>query len=291
MMAALLYLGCTVPVRNLNYELSARKVAAALGLTLVDDADLGCCGFPLKATDQRAALVLAARSLARAGARGLDLVPLCSACAGTLAEAAHLLDRDAGLREEVNRELAPLGETYEPGVEVRHFVRYLLEEVGLENLKKKVTHPLTGFSFAPHYGCHYLKPSEVTGRFDDPEDPRSIDLLLTATGAHVMRYARLKDCCGGGVLGADEELAGKLAGGKLTELNDTGVAALVVVCPFCNVMFEGQQKAIGKRLETKLKVPVVYLTQVLGLALGLAPDELGFKLNRSKPKELLEAFK
>ena len=170
-------------------------------------------------------------------------------------------------------------------------MRLLLEEVGLEAIREKVTRPLTGFKFAPHYGCHLLKPSEVTGGFDDPENPQSLARLIEATGATAMNYRSLKECCGGGVLGADEALAGRMSGTKLAELNQAGAAALVVVCPFCNVMYEGQQKSIAKRLDTKLKVPVVYLTQLLGLALGYSPDELGFKLNRAKPKDLIAAFK
>lgn len=288
---AVLYLGCTVPVRNLNYELSARKVAEALGVTLHDLPELGCCGFPLKASDQKAALVIAARALAQVGATGHPLVALCSACAGTLAEAAHLLDHDEQARQEVNQALEPLGLTYRPGVQVRHFVRFILEEVGLEEFQAKVTRPLEGHTFAPHYGCHYLKPSEVTGGFDDPENPRTLARIIEACGAESLDYASLKECCGGGVLGVDEDLAARMAGAKLQELNDAGISGLVVVCPFCNVMYEGQQKSIAKKLETKLKVPVVYLTQLMGLALGFDPGELGFKLNRAKPKSLLAEFK
>ena len=290
-MQALLFLGCTVPVRNLNYELSARKVAGLLGVELRDDPELGCCGYPLKGSDQEAALVIAARALAQAGKTGLPLVALCSACAGTLAEAEHLLAHDQDLRARVNQRLEPLGLDYQPGVVVRHLVRYLLEEVGLEAIQAKMTRSLEGFSFAPHYGCHYLKPSEITGGFDDPEDPQSLARLIQATGAQSVDYATLKECCGGGVLGADEELAGLMAGKKLSELDAAGVTALALICPFCNVMYEGQQKAIGKRMGTKLKVPVVYVTQLLGLAMGLAPDEVGLKLNRVKPKKLIAAFK
>ncbi len=290
-MQALLFLGCTVPVRNLNYELSARKVAGLLGVELKDDPELGCCGYPLKGSDQEAALVIAARALAQAGRTGLPLVALCSACAGTLAEAEHLLAHDQDLRARVNQRLEPLGLDYQPGVVVRHLVRYLLEEVGLEAIQAKMTRSLEGFSFAPHYGCHYLKPSEITGGFDDPEDPQSLARLIQATGAQAVDYATLKECCGGGVLGADEELAGLMAGKKLSELDAAGVTALALICPFCNVMYEGQQKAIGKRMGTKLKVPVVYVTQLLGLAMGLAPDEVGLKLNRVKPKKLIAAFK
>ncbi len=291
MMRASLFLGCTVPVRNLNYEVSARKVAAALGLELIDLPQQGCCGYPLKATNQEEALLIAARALAQAGAEGLPLVALCSACAGTLGEAAAHLDHDENLRGQVNARLKPLGLTYQPGVKVRHLARFLFEEVGLEGISAKVARPLSEFTFAPHYGCHYLKPSAALGGAEDPEAPHSLARLIEATGAKALNHRTLKDCCGGGVLGADEDLAGRLAGGKLTELTQAGVTAMVVVCPFCNVMFEGQQKAIAKKIGNELKVPVVYLTQVLGLALGMSPDELGFKLNRVKPKELLAAFK
>lgn len=174
---------------------------------------------------------------------------------------------------------------------MRHFARFLLEEVGLERIREKITRPLAEFTFAPHYGCHFLKPGQLSRGFDDPEDPQSLASLIEVCGAKSLNYRSLKDCCGGGVLGADEDLAGRLAGGKLVELTGAGVTALVVICPFCNVMFEGQQKGIAKRLEVEIKVPVVYLTQVLGLAMGLGPDELGSKMNRVKPKELLVAFK
>ncbi|MGD8562241.1 MAG: CoB--CoM heterodisulfide reductase iron-sulfur subunit B family protein [Desulfarculaceae bacterium] len=290
-MQALLFLGCTVPVRNLNYELSARQVAKALGIDLQDLPQGGCCGFPLKASDQKSALLIAARALAQAQPSGLPLVALCSACAGTLAEAAHHLDHDPQALTEVNAGLAPLGLTYRPGVKVRHFIRYLMEEVGLETIKGKFQRSLEGFTFAPHYGCHLLKPSEVTHGFDDPENPQTMARLIEATGARALEYRTLKECCGGGVLGADEDLAARMAGTKLSELNQAQVTALALACPFCNVMYEGQQKAIAKKLETKFKVPVVYLTQVLGLALGLDPDQLGFKLNRVKPKDLIQAFK
>lgn len=290
-MKALMFLGCTVPVRNLNYELSARKVAEVLGVELQDLDDLGCCGYPLKGSDQYKALVMAARALAQAKQTGLPLVALCSACAGTLAEAEHQLAHNAELRDKVNQELKPLGLEYQPGVKVRHFIRFIIEEVGLEAIQAKVTKKLDGFRFAPHYGCHYLKPSEITGGFDDPEDPQSLARLIQLTGAESVDYASMKECCGGGVLGADEDLASLMAGKKLSELNEAGVNGMALICPFCNVMYEGQQKAIGKKLDTKLKVPVVYVTQLLGLAMGLQPDEVGLKLNRVKPKELLAAFK
>jgi len=285
-----LFLGCTVPVRNLNYEVSVRRTAARLGLNLKDLPDFGCCGFPLKSLDTQHALVLTARNLALAQAAGHDIVAVCSACAATLAEAEHLLAGDPRLAEKVNGELARINLTYQGGVKVRHYTRLLYEEVGLDRIRAAVTRPLTGFRFAPHYGCHYLKPSAIMDHFDSPEEPRSLAELIEALGAEAVDYPGLKDCCGGGVLGVNEDLAQGLAFAKLDQLSRLDVAGLVVICPFCNIMFEGQQKAVAKKHEVQLKVPVFFYPQLLGLALGFSPDELGFKLNRIKNKDLLKAM-
>ncbi|MBI5569175.1 MAG: hypothetical protein HY914_04435 [Desulfomonile tiedjei] len=286
-MEALLYLGCTVPVRNLNYEVSARLTAERLGITFRDHEDFGCCGYPLKSLDVRDTLAIAARNLAIAEREGLEICALCNACAGTLAEAAHVLDHHPELKEEVNLRLAPLGLKYEGPVRVRHYMRVLWEEVGVEAIQRAVTRPLNGVLVAPHYGCHYLKPSELTKGFDSPDVPKTLSGLIAATGAQVADYSSLKECCGGGVLGVSEDVANALAAIKLADVAGTGAHALVLVCPFCNVMYEGQQKKIAKAIGLDRKVPVVYYPQVLGLALGLSSEELGFKLNRVKPSELL----
>jgi heterodisulfide reductase subunit B2 len=289
-MEALLFLGCTVPVRNLNYELSARLTAKRLGITLHDHEAFGCCGFPVKSLNTRDTLTICARNLALAEQRGMEICALCNSCAGTLAEAAHVLDHHPDLRAEINQRLEPLGLHYEGPVRVRSYMRLLWEEISPEGIKSAVTRPLSGVSLAPHYGCHYLKPSELTVGFDCPDVPKTLGELILATGATVVDYPSLKECCGGGVLGASEEVANALARIKLEDVAKTSAQALVLVCPFCNVMYEGQQKKIGKAAGVDLKVPVVYYPQVLGLALGFSPDELGFKLNRVKPTALLKVL-
>jgi heterodisulfide reductase subunit B2 len=282
------FLGCTVPVRNLNYELASRRVAERLELELVDLEDFQCCGFPLKSISFIDSLVVAARNLALAEQAGLPVCTLCSACGGSLSEAHHLLEHKPELKARVNERLRVLGLEYKGSSEVKHFVRVLYEEVGLEKIAEKITRPLTGFSFAPHYGCHYIKPAEATGGLDPVEDPVTLTRLIEVTGASATVYPSLLQCCGGGVLGAKEDLANTLAGEKLWELNQLGTTGLVVICPFCNVMFEGQQKKIEKKLDQKLKVPVLYYPQLLGLAMGFTPDQMGFKLNRVKDKEFLK---
>ena len=287
-MEALLYLGCTVPVRNLNYELSARLTAKALGITLHDHEMFGCCGFPLKSLKAEDTLAIAARNLAVAEKEGMEICALCNACAGTLTETAHVLEHHPELKDKVNTRLEPLGLRYEGPVRVRHFMRLLWEEVGLDKIGSLVTRPLQDVILAPHYGCHYLKPAELTVGFDSPEVPKTMTELIAVTGAHAVDYPSLKDCCGGGVLGMSEDVANAMARTKLEDVARTDAHALVLVCPFCNVMYEGQQKKIAKEAGLDLKVPVVYYPQILGLALGMSSKDLGFKLNRVKPKELLK---
>lgn len=287
-MEALLYLGCTVPVRNLNYELSARLIAQALGITLHDHEAFGCCGFPLKSLKAEDTLVLAARNLALAEKKGMEICALCNACAGTLTETAHVLDHHPEVKERVNKRLEAVGLRYEGPVRVRHFMRLLWEEVGVDGIRSMIKRPLTDVRLAPHYGCHYLKPSELTVGFDSPDVPKTMAELISVTGAESVDYPSLKDCCGGGVLGMSEHVANSMAAKKLEDVARSGAHALVLVCPFCNVMYEGQQKKIAKSVGLDQKVPVVYYPQVLGLALGMSSKELGFKLNRVKPKKLLK---
>lgn len=285
------YLGCTVPVRAMNYEMAARKVAERLGIELVDVDGFSCCGFPAKPLDWQAGLLMAARNLALAEAQGLDVLTLCSACTGTLTEADHRLKEDAELRAWANEQLAEMGRTYKGTVRVRHFARMLYEKVGVEALQEAVTVPLADFGFAPHYGCHYLKPSHLYDGFDDPENPQSLDRLIKAAGAGVVRYEDGGQCCGGGILGFDEETALLVTKQKLDHVVAAGADAMVLICPFCAIMYEANQRRVERLYETSYKLPVLYYPQILGLAMGFSPEEMGLKLNRVKPRELLKALR
>ncbi len=281
-----LFLGCTVPVRGMNYEIAARKVAERIGLHLVDVDEFTCCGFPVKAVDVETSFLMAARNLALAENRGLDICTLCSACTSTLTEVNKVLKEDEELREIINEKLGNI--RYNGNIEVKHFARILYEDLGICELKNFIVEPLEGFRFAPHYGCHYLKPSEVYEEFDNPEAPVSLDELIMVTGAESVDYTTLKNCCGGGILGIDENVALKMSAKKLMELKDKDIDGLISICPFCSIMYEGNQKKIEKMENAEIGIPVFYYPQILGLALGIPADELGFKLNRVKPKAFLE---
>ena len=284
-----LFLGCTVPVRALNYEISARKVAEKLGLHLSDVPDFSCCGYPIKSVHRYAYLLMAARNFALAEKKGLPLCTLCSACCSSLTEANHEIQEDEELRKRINKDLFEwVGLRYGGGIRVTHFIRVLDQEVGRKRISEQVRADLSSLRVAPHYGCHYTKPSTIYNKIENPEDPKSLDELIKATGAQSVQYEDKLQCCGGGVLAIDEQVALAMAHGKLDHLRAQQADAMILICPFCNIMYEGNQRKIEKAFQTEYKLPVLYYPQLLGLALGLEPDELGMKMNRIKTTELLK---
>ena len=289
-MRVALFLGCTVPVRAQNYERSARSVAARLGIDLVDIEGLGCCGYPVKGVSSRATSWMAARSLALAERAGLDeIVALCSACSATLAEARHELE-DGPTRAAAAAVLSGLGLEYRGTARVRHFARFLFEEVGPTRLAAQMQRSLDRLRVAVHYGCHYLKPSRVLRGADEPEAPHSLEELVRATGAVVVRHPGELACCGGGVLAVREAAALAMARAKLDRVKAAEAHAIVSVCPFCSVMYEGNQRKIEKEVGAPYDLPVLYLTQLIGLGMGMDEADLGFKQNRVKPTRVLEAL-
>ena len=285
-----LFLGCTIPARSRNYELSARKVAEKLGIEMVDVEEFICCGFPMKDSDKWSSEIMAAYNLCLAQERNLDICTLCSSCASMLTEVEHRLSEEGPERDRVNERLSKVGLQYGGGVKVRHFARILYEEVKPEEIKKHFQRDLSDLRVAIHYGCHYLKPSEIYDHFDDVDDPKSIETLLTMTGARVVHYSGEKRCCGGPLLPVDEKIALSVAKDKLDAISDVGADALCLVCPFCSVMYDSNQKSIETEYGMKYQLPVLYLTQFLGLAMGYDKKELGLNMNIVKTAELLKKY-
>ena len=295
-----LYLGCNIPVRAMHYEASVRAVAGPLGLELVDVPGFGCCGFPLEPVDLVTSVAAAAHQLAVAEEAGLrEVCTLCNACTGSLTRARSLLIADSERHDEgemgegelgqkVSERLERLGLRVPRGVRIRHFARILYEEVGVERIRRLAGGSLEGLRVAVHYGCHYLRPSDRYGGFEDPERPHTLEELVAATGAEPVDYPGKLDCCGGGLVGLDREVALRVARRKLDNLARVGPDVLVLSCPYCAVMYDRFQQVIGEQAGRRYGLPVLYLSQLLGLALGLEGDVLGLRLNSVSPKPLLE---
>lgn len=276
-----LFLGCTVPVRAQHYELATRNVAKELNIEFVDLKDGSCCGFPLKALDAETSLLMAARNLGLASKLGLDVVTLCNSCTAMLSDAQIKLKNG-----DFRKKFTDLGFSYPNETKVRHFVRMLYEDIGIENVKKAIKRPLNNLRIISHYGCHYLRPSYLHS-FDNVENPHTLDELVAVTGANVIDYQEKKLCCGGSVLGVDEGLAIKMAQQKLEIARSNKADAMISICPFCTVMYEDNQKKVETKFNTTYNLPILYYPQLLGLGLGLAPDAVGLKFNRIKPESII----
>ncbi len=282
-----LFIGCTIPARARHYELSMRRVAHAFGITLVDLPDFTCCGFPLNSVHRKTPILMAARNLSVAEDAGLDICTMCNACTSILSEINWLFENDPKMRDYINSGLAQLGRKYNGTVAVKHCARILYEDIGVDKLNAAVNRDWSDLEFASHYGCHYLKPSEFYGGFDDPENPESLDLLVSATGASPVDYENKRDCCGGGLLAIDENISLQMSRGKLEHVKESGADAINVVCPFCSVMYDDSQRRIERTFGTEYSIPVLYYPQILGLAIGLKPEEVGLNMNRVKTAQLL----
>ena len=280
------FLGCTL-ARARHYEMAVSKVAERLGIELVYLDGFACCGFPARSIDFLSSMSLAARNLSVAEAEGLDIATLCSACTATLTECCKELEHDHDLKDQVNEKLAEVGAEYKGDVTVKHFARILYEDVGLDRLKSETKRDLSDFRVACHYGCHYTKPSEIYEGFDDHEFPKTLDELVAAIGATPVDYQNKMRCCGGSVLAIDEELCLSITQGKLDDIKAAGANCITLICPFCSIMYDDNQRKIESTFDVSYNLPVLFYPQLLGLAMGLDPREIGLNMNRVKPTELI----
>jgi heterodisulfide reductase subunit B len=280
----LMFLGCAIPYRVAAFEISARKTLKKLGVELVEMPEFNCCGLPLDPVSHEMMLILAARNLALAEQKGLNIITLCPGCAGTLKKVGRMLKEDGGLREEINKHLKEAGLEFNGTVEAKHLMQVLIEDVGLEKIKNSVVKPLTMLKVAEHNGCHIVRPKEYVG-FDDPENPMVLKSLIEATGATCLDYMDETECCGAPSVGVNDKIALQLARDKLSHIKAVGAQALITVCPFCHIMYDTNEVRIEKMFSEVYGIPVLHYPQLLGLAMGLTPEELALsdlRVNVSK---------
>ncbi len=275
--------GCLARLKLPQVERSVRLALTGLGIGLRDEPRFTCCPDPVvfRSASRRDWLTLAARNLSLDS--DLPIVTLCPGCASSLSEAGHLLSHDTEARQAAERSLSR--ENIKLRIpEVSHFLRLLTEIAVMEKLKDAVSADLSGIKVACHYGCHLVRPSEAV-HFDDPEKPTSMDTLVAILGAEPLDYEDKYMCCGRPSM--DEATSMAIAEHKLSSMKAAGCSLLVVACPFCFEQFDLGQVMLARKAGREFGIPVVYVTQLMGIAMGRTPQEMGFDLHRSKLKGLL----
>jgi heterodisulfide reductase subunit B len=280
-----LYPGCVMPTEQYALEKSIREVLPILDIELVDLKGFSCCGEPMKSVNQMLTLTLSARNIAIAEKEGLDVLTPCPMCHLALSECKRILHADPDMNERVNKFLEDEGLKYTGIANIIHTVDLLHNVVGIDKIKEKMKKPLKELKVATHYGCHLLRPSEI-GRPVDSENPQEMENILKAIGAKPVDYPEKLDCCGGLLTANLPDSALTKTGQKLQKVQEQGFDVFIDVCPWCHRQYDSRQTKAGETVATKLEVPVLYLSQLLGISFGISKDKLGLNLNLSPVDKL-----
>jgi len=279
--------GCSAEAAASPLGLSVLPVAKELDMDLIELEDWNCCGStPYGSVDKLEATCMAARNLALAEKKGFDLVTPCSNCFVILHSANTHLKELPRLREQVSEALAAASLDYSGGVRVRHLAEVLYSDITPEVIGAKVTKSLNGLKVAPYYGCQLVRPDG----FDDPESPHSLDELVASLGADVVSWPLKAHCCGSSLVMSEQELALELINKLLRNAQENGAQCLVTPCPLCQINLDAYQSQVNSKFKTHYHLPVLFLTQLIGVALGITTNVLGLQRNIVSPMRVLAPY-
>ena len=281
------YPGCSAESTARDLHESSLAVARALGLELDEIKGWSCCGATAAhQTDRMLAASLPAANLLLARDMGLDMVVNCAACYNRTKTANYEISSSPAIRQQVSE---ALGRDYDGSVKVRHFVEVLLEDVGIARLRKSFKRSLNALKVACYYGCYLVRPHEVT-QFDNPENPVSLDRLVTAMGGESVDWPSKVECCGGGLNLTRTDVVIKLSSPIIEMALASGADCIAVACPMCQTSLDLRQEEIEKQSGRHFGIPILYITQLLGLCLGIQEKELGLGRLMVTPSKVLAAI-
>lgn len=279
------YPGCSLEYAAKPYDLSIREVFKALDVKLREIEDWNCCGATMySSVDKLVGFAVSARNLAIAQNMECDICAPCSSCYTILRKTNRHLAYDPHTRDQINEALKAANLTYDKPIEVRHPLDILINDIGLDTIKKRCTKMFDGLKVAPYYGCQIVRP---VFHFDDMDDPMTMDDLFKAIGLTVVDYPDKVRCCGGMLMTTFEDVALNLNNHLLTCAEENGADIIATVCPLCQMNLEAYQSQINTRYGAKHNMPIVYFSQLLGLALGIDRAALGLDnllINVPEPK-------
>jgi heterodisulfide reductase subunit B2 len=267
------YPGCSSHSTARDMHESCVAVAEALGIKLEEIQGWTCCGASAAhQTDRVLAASLAAANLVLVKNMGADMVVNCAACYNRSKSANYEVTHSPEILKGVSQSL---GQAYDGSVAVRHFVEVLTKDIGAAKLRKNFKKSLNGLKVACYYGCYLLRPPEVT-QFDDPENPTILESLVTAMGGTSLEWPGKVDCCGGALNLSRTDITVQRSAAIIEMAQTAGAECIAVACPMCQTSLDLRQKDIEKATGKRYNMPVVYITQLAGLCLGIAPEKLGF---------------
>jgi heterodisulfide reductase subunit B len=288
-MEYLYYPGCSLESGGKPYDESLRAVFRALGVQLTELEDWNCCGATMyMSMDETTSLAISARNLALSEHNGnRQLVAPCSACYTVLLKTNRFLRESPELKQKVDRVLGEAGLKYDLTVAVRHPLDILVNDIGIEAIAQAAKRSLEGVTFAPYYGCQIVRPERG---FDDREFPTSMDRLFERLGARTAYFPLKTRCCGGMLMTTFPGVCLELVKELLQCAAENEAQCIATTCPLCQINLEAYQRKVNKMYGASYEVPVVFFTQLLGLALGCSEQELGLQRNLIALKAPLSAL-
>ena len=257
------------------YGWSAKAVSKALDVELIELDDWNCCGStPYSSVEELASFCLSARNLAMAEKRGLDLVTPCSSCYVILNRTNSHLKEYPQLKAKVDEAMAAGGLEYHGTVRVRHLLDVFVNDIGYDEINSKVKINLGGLKVAPYYGCQMVRPRPS---FDHPEFPQSLDKLVASLGGEPVPFPLKSRCCGGSLIISEEALALELIAKIFDSALSNGAECLITPCPLCQTNLDAYQRRVNQKFKTNFNLPVLFFTQLMGVAFGLSDEDLGLK--------------
>jgi succinate dehydrogenase / fumarate reductase cytochrome b subunit len=255
---------------------SMALIAERMGIELVELDRANCCGAGVIAEhNQELADTLNARTFALAQQTGLSMMNICSTCQGAQSECQQRLDADSAYRAHINEALADEGLEYTSGLNNKNFLWLLVEDFGLDNLQKLVQRPLEGLRVGPFYGCYVVRPKHRLGYEENPERDLYLEKVIDALGGTVVEYDGSRKCCGFPVITMNRDTSLRQAGTHVADALDQGADCLVTPCPLCHLNLDMQQPEAAKLVNRELGLAILHLPQLVGLALGYDPKQLG----------------
>ena len=281
--------GCVARDRLRELDTATRAIAGVLGMELVELPGAACCGAGDRSTSDPAATLAAnARTLSLAAERHADLMTVCGTCQFHLARAIEALE-DPETRARANEDLSRSGLRYEGGVAVKHLAQVLLEDIGPRKLQAHVCRPLQHLAVGAFYGCHLLRAAGAE-RFDDPSNPQAMERIIALLGGHPVAHGARTSCCGFPLRGESRARALQMAAAGLREARRAGAAALATPCPLCSLVLDGDQEQVERVAGARIRMPILHLPQLVGLAFGLDPGSLGVDRHAVPVRPFVEAL-